>query len=117
MSLATLYIIIGIDLILLLLFFLFMTFYVKEKVTQCVEIQWKEYEGVSDQVTVAQPPKGMSHKMRETTAPPLETAGTAKEVRKLKDKGFSKEQMAGQMGISTGEVDILLALSDMRKVA
>ena len=116
MTLTTLYLIIGIDMVLLFLFFLFMTFYVKEKVNRYMELQWKQADGVSDHVSMAYP-QGIRHKMKVATVPPSEAAGTAKEVKRLKDKGFSKEQMAGQLGISTGEVDILLALSDMQRVA
>jgi hypothetical protein len=134
------YLMIGTDIVLMLLFFVFVTFYMKERVAHYLEVQWKQTRGVEGEVpdVLLRQARHKKHepvipwkeeseastilaslqkKMQEPVVPASRAARTAMEVRKLQDKGLSKVQVAGRLGISTGEVELLLAMSDLQKVA
>jgi hypothetical protein len=124
----------------MLLFLVFVTFYMKERVAHYLDVQWKQAHGVEGEVPdvllrqVRQKKRepvipwkeesgastilaSLQKNMQEPVVPTSRAARTAMEVRKLQDKGLSKEQVAGRLGISAGEVELLLAMSDLQKVA
>ena len=106
------YVLIAIDIILFIIFFIYMIFYVKDRVAYYMELKFSQMQGSCEQNKVYTHNRNSPINNKEVSV--KKSLSLAEEARRLKQKGLSYLQIANRLGLSTGELELLLNISETR---